>query len=61
MDKRCSGKSSKQGWTDGRARVVADETLGIIGIGDHAVRKEAEKLAAYSACLQLVKAGKVRH
>jgi hypothetical protein len=38
---------------------VGDSDRGIIGVGDHANRKEAEKLAALSACLQLAAAGLV--
>ncbi|WRT64327.1 uncharacterized protein IL334_001259 [Kwoniella shivajii] len=40
-----------------RVSVVGDPNRGIIGVGDHAVRKEAEKLAALSAVLQLTASG----
>ncbi|WWC99866.1 hypothetical protein V866_006775 [Kwoniella sp. B9012] len=40
-----------------RVTVVADTKSGIVGVGDHASRKEAEKLAALSAVLQLAAAG----
>ena len=43
-----------------RVTVVADATQNIVGVGDHAQVKEAEKLAALSAVLQLAKAGLVR-
>jgi small subunit ribosomal protein S24e len=46
----------KQVW---RYQVVADKDRGIIGVGDHAVKKEAEKLAALSAVVQLVASGLV--
>jgi hypothetical protein len=39
--------------------IVADEYLNVIGVGDHPVKKEAEKLASLSATLQLAKRGVV--
>ncbi|WWC58777.1 uncharacterized protein I303_101321 [Kwoniella dejecticola CBS 10117] len=40
-----------------RVTVTGDKRAGIIGVGDHTNRKEAEKLAALSAVLQLTAAG----
>ncbi|WWD17693.1 hypothetical protein CI109_102134 [Kwoniella shandongensis] len=40
-----------------RVSVVAEISRNIIGVGDHSNRKEAEKLAALSAVLQLTSAG----
>ncbi|WWC66226.1 uncharacterized protein I206_100127 [Kwoniella pini CBS 10737] len=40
-----------------RVTVTGDKRTGITGVGDHTNRKEAEKLAALSAVLQLTSAG----
>jgi hypothetical protein len=45
--------------TNVRATVVVDGEGGVIGVGDHAIKKEAEKLAALSAVVQLCAAGLV--
>jgi dsRNA-specific ribonuclease len=42
-----------------RVTVSGDPQRGIVGVGDHANKKEAEKLAALSAVLQLASAGLV--
>jgi len=39
--------------------VVVDPEVGVIGVGDHLKKKDAEKLAAISALLQLRTAGVV--
>jgi hypothetical protein len=44
-----------------RVTVLADPQLGIVGVGDAPAAKEAEKLAALSAILQLQAAGIVCH
>ncbi|EIW72544.1 hypothetical protein TREMEDRAFT_70747 [Tremella mesenterica DSM 1558] len=44
-----------------RVTAAVDPQQGIIGIGDHSEKKEAEKLAALSALLQLVQAGLIDH
>jgi len=44
-----------------RVTVLADPQLGIVGVGDAPAAKEAEKLAALSAILQLQAVGIVRH
>lgn len=43
-----------------RVTVLADPQLGIVGVGDAPSAKEAEKLAALSAILQLQAVGIVR-
>ncbi|KAL1405978.1 hypothetical protein Q8F55_007661 [Vanrija albida] len=56
-----SGFQTEEGVVDGvkvfRVSVVGDPIENIIGIGDHASKKEAEKLAALSAVLQLTSRG----
>ena len=42
-----------------RASVIANEELGIVGIGDSTKRQDAERLAALSALLQMQAAGLV--
>jgi len=44
-----------------RVTVLADPQLGIVGVGDAPSAKEAEKLAALSAILQLQAVGIVRY
>lgn len=51
----CHGSSI----ADDRVTVLADQTRGITGIGDAPSPKDAEKLAALSAVLQLQAAGLV--
>ncbi|OCF41558.1 nuclear DNA helicase II [Kwoniella heveanensis CBS 569] len=50
-------KGSVEGTQVYRVSVVAEPERNIIGVGDHANKKEAEKLSALSAVLQLAAAG----
>lgn len=47
-------------WLHFRCTVLADETHNVVGMGDGANKKDAEKLAALSAMFQLHQLGLVR-